>query len=94
MAGKYLRWLAILDSLQSERMTNARRRRDGLTRHPIRAASCGCPAESCGAFHWVDRTSTIPTPAECRALLARDNAARKPGRGRPIRSNGTREDGR
>jgi hypothetical protein len=77
MAGKFMRRAAIIDSVKSEHATNARRRREGLTRHPVRGYACGCPAPSCGAFYVIDTTKVIPTAAECRALLAADNRGRK-----------------
>ena len=84
MAGKFMRRTAIVDSVKSEHAVNARRRRDGLTRHPIRGYACGCPDLGCGAFYLIDTGHTIPTAAECRALLAADNRVRKSNtRGRP-----------
>jgi hypothetical protein len=77
MAGKFMRRVAIIDSVKSEHATNARRRREGLTHHPIRGYACGCPDPCCGAFYVIDTGHTIPTAAECRALLAADNRARK-----------------
>lgn len=68
---------AVADSLWCERATNARRRREGLTRHPVRGYACGCPDPGCGAFYVIDTGHTIPTAAECRALLAADNRVRK-----------------
>jgi hypothetical protein len=85
MAGKFMRPEAIADSLRCEQATNARRRRDGLTRHPVRGYACGCPDPGCGAFYLIDTTKLIPTALECRTLLAADNRARKPNTrgGRP-----------
>lgn len=77
MAGKFMRPEAIADSLRCERATNARRRREGLTRHPIRGYACGCPDPGCGALYVIDTGHTVPTAAECRALLVAYNRARK-----------------
>src|SRR5690348_1530585 len=81
MAGKFLQRPAIIDSLAAERAANACRRRDGLTRHPVRGYSCGCPDPGCGAFYVIDTSRVVPTPAECRALLTAHNRVRKAGRG-------------
>src|SRR5215475_2538767 len=78
MAGKFLKRDAIIDSVKSEHRTNAIRKRNGLTRHPIRGYSCGCPDPNCGAFYLIRTEQTIPTPKECKALLATDNRVRKP----------------
>lgn len=77
MAGKFMRRAAIIDSVKSEHATNARRRREGLTRHPVRGYACGCPDPGCGAFYVIDTGHTIPTAPECRALLVADNRTRK-----------------
>jgi hypothetical protein len=77
MAGKFLKRDAIIDSVKSEQRTNAVRKRRGLTRHPIRGASCGCPDPGCGAFHWIDTERTIPTAEAADAALAADKAVRK-----------------
>lgn len=79
MAGKFMRRAAIIDSVKSEQATNARRRRDGLTRHPVRGYACGCPDPGCGAFYVIDTGRTIPTAAECRALLAAHNRIKTAG---------------
>ncbi len=67
------------DSLRCERATNAHRRREGLTWHPVRGYACGCPDPGCGAFYVIDTDRTLPTAAGCRALLAAHNRARKSG---------------
>jgi hypothetical protein len=77
MAGKYLQRDAIIDTIKSEHRTNAIRKRSGLTRHPIRAVSCGCPDEICGAFHQIRTERLIPTSAEAVASLVADKAVRK-----------------
>ena len=76
MVRKFLERAAIVDTIKNEHRTNAKRKRRGLTHHPIRAYSCGCSAPNCGAFHVIDKGSTIPTAAECVALLAADNQTR------------------
>ena len=80
MAGKFMRRAAIIDSVKTEHAVNARRRREGLIRHPIRGYACGCPDPGCGAFYLIDTTSVIPTAAECRALLTAHNRGRKASR--------------
>jgi hypothetical protein len=82
MAGKFLRRGAIVDTIKSEHRINAIRKRSGLTRHPVRVTSCGCPDPNCGAFHVIETDRLIPTPEECAALLAEDNSARKAARTR------------
>jgi hypothetical protein len=77
MAGKYLKPGAITDTIISEQRMNAQRKRRGLIRHPIRAVSCGCPDENCGAFHLIDMNVTIPSTEECIALLAQDKRRRR-----------------
>jgi hypothetical protein len=77
MAGKFLKRDAIIDSVKSEHRTNAIRRRQGLTRHPITAHSCGCPDPGCGAFHLIRTERTIPTADEAEATLAADKKTRK-----------------
>lgn len=78
MAGKFLRRDAIIDTVKDEHRTSAVRKRKGLTRHPITAHSCGCPDPNCGAFQLIRTERTIPTPEECKAILAKDNRVRKP----------------
>ncbi|MBA4192388.1 MAG: hypothetical protein C0467_30845 [Planctomycetaceae bacterium] len=77
MAGKFMRRAAMVDSVKTEQAVNARRRRSGLTRHPIRGYACGCPDEGCGAFYVIDTTKVIPTAPECRALLTAHNRSLK-----------------
>lgn len=77
MAGKFLRRDAIIDTIKSEERTNAIQKRNGLTRHPVRVTSCGCPDPSCGAFHVIETDRLIPSPEECAARLAEDNKRRK-----------------
>lgn len=77
MAGKFLKRNAIIDSVKSEHRTNAIRRRQGLTRHPIIVYSCGCPDPNCGAFHLIRTERTIPTADEADAALAKDKKIRK-----------------
>ena len=48
MAGKLMGRDAIIDLVKSEHRANARRRREGLTRHPVVGFVCGCPSPSCG----------------------------------------------
>lgn len=90
MAGKFLLRDAIIDSVKGEHRTNAIRRRQGLTRHPIAAVSCGCPDPGCGAFHIIRTERVIPTVAEADAALAADKAARKATK-RAGKSNVTRK---
>lgn len=77
MAGKFLKRNAIIDTIKSEERTNAIQKRSGLTKHPVRVTSCGCPDPNCGAFHVIETDRTIPTPDECEARLAEDNRRRK-----------------
>lgn len=78
MAGKFLGRDAIIDTIKSEQRTNAIRKRSGLTRHPVRVTSCGCPDPACGAFHVIETDRLIPTPEEAVARLVDDNRRRKP----------------
>lgn len=80
MAGKFLKRDAIIDTVKGEHRINAIRKRDGLTKHPTTSYSCGCPDPSCGAFTVIRIDKTIPTPAECKAALAKDNRVRKPSK--------------
>ncbi|MGV3722292.1 MAG: hypothetical protein ACO1SX_15405 [Actinomycetota bacterium] len=84
MAGKFLERDAIIDTIKSEERTNALRKRSGLTRHPIRAAACGCSDANCGAFHWIDKERTIPTAEKCTATLSEDNEKRKRRKGHDV----------
>jgi len=56
---------------------NARRKRNGMTNHPVGVFSCGCPDFNCGAFHKIIEERTIPSVEECAALIANDNRVRK-----------------
>lgn len=76
MVRKFLKRDAIIDSVKSEHRANAIRKRQGLTRHPISAHSCGCPDPHCGAFHLIRTERTIPTAEEADAVLAADKAIR------------------
>jgi hypothetical protein len=89
MAGKFLKRDAIIDTVKSEHRTNALRKRQGLTRHPISAHSCGCPDPNCGAFHLIRTDRVIPTAEEADAALAADKKARKASR-RVQRANAAR----
>ncbi|MBY0458750.1 MAG: hypothetical protein K2V38_15540 [Gemmataceae bacterium] len=80
MSGKFLTQCAIVDLVKGEHRTNARRKREGLTRHPVTGFSCGCPDPCCGGWFSIVTERTIPTPEECESILARDNQTRKPPR--------------
>ncbi len=73
MAGKFLKRAAIIDTIKSEQYANARRKRMGLTRHPVMGFACGCSDDSCGAFHMVMTDRTIPTTKECADLIRENN---------------------
>ncbi|QEG26408.1 hypothetical protein GobsT_11470 [Gemmata obscuriglobus] len=77
MAGKLMKRDAIIDLVKSEHRTNARRRREGLTRHPVVGIVCGCTLPDCGGWHAIVTERTIPTEAEADATLATKQAARK-----------------
>ncbi len=77
MAGKFLRRGAIIDTVKSEQRTNAIQKREGLTQHPVRVTSCGCPDPNCGAWHTVLTDRTIPTAEEAAKLLVQDKRRRK-----------------
>lgn len=77
MAGKFLRRGAIIDTIKSEQRTNAIQKREGLMRHPVTATSCGCPDPNCGCWHTIRTDRTIPTDAECAALLAQANKTKE-----------------
>ena len=83
MAGKFLKRDAIIDTVISEQRMNALRKRTGMTKHPVRVTSCGCPDPSCGAFHMIIDERTIPTPEECAVLITNDNKSRKSPRKGP-----------
>ena len=77
MAGKFLERAALVDLVKSEQAANARRKRQGLTRHPIRGVVCGCPDPSCGGWHVIATERTIPTALEADAALVADKQVRK-----------------
>ncbi|HLQ44128.1 MAG TPA: hypothetical protein VK137_05330, partial [Planctomycetaceae bacterium] len=77
MAGKFLKRDAIIDTVKGEHRINAIKKRYGLTKHPVRTTSCGCPDPNCGAFHVIVTELTIPTPDECETLLIADKKKRK-----------------
>lgn len=77
MSGKFLRRGAIIDLLKSQERTNAQQKRNGLTMHPVRATSCGCPDPDCGGWHTIITDRTIPTEAECEAIIKANNKIRK-----------------
>jgi len=85
MAGKFLGRDAIIDTVKGEHRANAARRREGLSRHPIRGFACGCPDPKCGAFHIIDTAATIPTAEEARRLLAEDGMKRRAAKKRKKR---------
>lgn len=74
---KFMGREAIIDLVKSEHRTNARRRRERLTRHPVVGFACGCPDPTCGGWHAIVTERTIPTAAEAAALLVADKATRK-----------------
>ncbi len=78
MAGKYLRRAAMIDVLKSAERTNAIQKRNGLGSHPVRFTSCGCPDDSCGGWHTIIKDRTVPTVAECEAIVKANNKARRP----------------
>jgi hypothetical protein len=78
MAGKFLSPAGMQDTILTERRSNSRRRRNGISQHPTRTITCGCPAKSCGAFFVTMDHIIIPTSGECKKLLALDNERRKP----------------
>ena len=77
MAGKFLRRGAIIDTVKDEQRTNAIQRRKGLSGHPVRVTSCGCPDPNCGAWHTILIDRTIPTDEEAKQLLAQGKQQRK-----------------
>jgi hypothetical protein len=77
MSGKLMKRDAIIDLVKSEHRANARRRREGLTRHPVVGFACGCPDPSCGGWHAIVTDRAILTAAEADAALAADMATRK-----------------
>jgi hypothetical protein len=83
MAGKFLRRGAIIDTIKSEQRTNAIQKRKGLTQHPVRVTSCGCPDPNCGCWHTILTDQTIPTDEQCKEMLAHDKQVRKYRKPRP-----------
>lgn len=77
MAGKFLERAAIVDLVKSEHRANARRRREGLTRHPVVGFTCGCSDPGCGGFHLIATHRIIPTAVEADAALAAEKATRR-----------------
>jgi len=77
MAGKFLVRGAIVDLIKSEERTNSIQKREGLTKHPIRATKCGCSTPECGGWHSILTDRTIPTPEECASILKDEKAGRK-----------------
>ena len=76
MAGKFLERAAVVDLVKSEQAANARRKRQGLTQHPLRAVVCGCPDPACGGWHVVETERTIPTAAEADTAFVADKQVR------------------
>jgi hypothetical protein len=77
MARKLMGRDAIIDLVKSEHRTNARRRREGLTQHPVVGFVCGCSVPTCGGWYAIITTRIIPTASEADATLASDKATRK-----------------
>lgn len=78
MAGKFLRRDAIIDVVKSAERTHAIQKRDGLSGHPVRFTTCGCPDPSCGGWHTIDLRHTVPTAERCDDIIRADNRRRKP----------------
>jgi hypothetical protein len=76
MTGKFLKRDAIIDTIKDEERTNAIQKRNG-TRHPVRATSCGCPDENCGAFHTILKDMLLPTPDEAASTLKARKAVQR-----------------
>jgi len=77
MAGKFLERGALVDLVKSEHAANARRKRQGLSQHPIRGVVCGCPDPNCGGWHIIETDRTIPTAPEADAALVAEKQARR-----------------
>src|SRR4051812_34810502 len=90
MSGKLMKRDAIIDLVKSEHRANARRRRVGLTRHPVVGVACGCPDPNCGGWHAIVTERTIPTADEADTALATEKAIRKTSK-RGQRANATRK---
>ena len=81
MAGKFLRHGALVDVKKSEERTNAKQKREGLTDHPVRFTTCGCPDPNCGGWHTILTDRRIPSLEECTEIIKQDNRDRKHGKG-------------
>jgi hypothetical protein len=79
MTGKFLVRAAIVDLIKSRERTNSIQKRDGLTKHPIRATKCGCSTPDCGGWHSILTERTIPTAEQCDSILKEEKAKRKQG---------------
>ena len=77
MAGKFLKRGAIVDVIKSQERTNAVQKRDGLTGHPVRFTTCGCPDPNCGGWHTILVDRTVPSEADCAEAIQANNKARK-----------------
>ncbi len=77
MTGKFLKRGAIVDVIKSGERTNAIQKRDGLSGHPVRFTTCGCPDPDCGGWHTIDLERTRPTAEDCDEIIRADNKARK-----------------
>jgi hypothetical protein len=77
MSGKFLRHGALVDLIKSEERTNAIQKRDGLTAHPVRTATCGCPDPDCGGWHKIATDVMMPTSEDCVAILQIEKASRR-----------------
>lgn len=69
MAGKFLRRDAIVDTIKSDERMNAQQKRTGQMRYHVDVIACGCPDESCGAFHVLRKERPLPTITEAEATL-------------------------
>jgi hypothetical protein len=70
---------ALVDFIRSRERTHAIQKREGLTNRPVRFTICGCPDPGCAGWHTIVMDRSIPTPAECEAILKAHNRARKSG---------------
>ena len=77
MVGKFLKRGAIIDVIKSQERTNAIQKRDGLSKHPVRFITCGCPDPDCGGWHAIETDRTLPTEADCAEAIRSHNKARK-----------------
>ncbi len=73
MSGKFMNRNAIVDTIKSEERTNSIQKREGLTKHPVRATVCQCPNPNCGAWHDILTERNIPTDDECEKILKQHN---------------------